>query len=317
MARPSRLVTVTLNAAIDKRFELTSLEPYSTMRLGAGEFSAGGKGLNVARVAAQLDVDVTATGFLAGHAGQFIAEEIGKDGVHPDFVWVPGESRSCLNLVDPIGRSTELLEPGFTVDGDDLDRFGAAMDVLAADAGIVALSGSVPRGCPPDTYATLVNRVKASGALAFVDASGSLLSEVLNASPHFIKPNASEAAELVGEQITTPADAGEVALALHRAYQVDQVVISLGGSGAVLATDDGVWWAEAPALPPVNTVGCGDALVAAYAAATLMDGTPAEALTCSVEVSCAAALSQRTGSFRRSDRALVRRHGVKLHALEV
>jgi tagatose 6-phosphate kinase len=315
MTRSGRLVTVTLNAAIDKRFELTGLQPYSTMRLGAGEHSAGGKGLNVARVAAQLDVDVTATGFLAGHAGRFIAEQIAKEGVTEDFVWVPGESRTCLNLVDPIGRSTELLEPGITVEAQDMARFGAVIDRLAADADIVAMSGSVPKGCPADTYADMVDRVKASDAAAFVDASGPLLAEVLGAAPHFIKPNASEAGELVGHEIKTPADAGAVAVTLHRAYQVDQVVISLGGDGAVLAADDGLWWAEAPPIPPVNTVGCGDALVAAYAAATLMGAAPPEALRCSVEVSSAAALSQKTGSFRRSDRALVRRHGVRLRSL--
>ncbi|MDR2974611.1 MAG: 1-phosphofructokinase family hexose kinase [Propionibacteriaceae bacterium] len=338
-----RVITVTLNAAIDTRLTVEAIRPGTVTRASRGERSPGGKGLNVARVAVQLGAPVLATGFLAGHAGRFISEQLTHTGIDQRFVWVEGESRTCLNLIDAGGRSTEVLEPGVDITPDQLAGLESLVVSLISPGDAVVFSGSLPPGCPPDTYARLIRAARAAGALTVLDSSGEPLRQALTAHPDVIKPNAEEASALTGRQIDSPADAAALARTLGCDHGIAAVVCSLGGNGAVLACDQGAWWAEPPTIQPLNTVGCGDALVAGLstalvegrgaallgrAGATLAGGTGAtlledagasapdhwaRCLVDAVTVATAAALSATTGSVDRSDLDQVRRRGVRLH----
>ena len=118
------ILTVTLNASVDKRYVISGLKTGEVNRVENAVYSAGGKGLNVSRAAVLAGAQVTATGFAGGHAGAFIEEEAGKQGIIPSFVKVEGESRSCVNIYDTLGHvQTELLEPGFPVSQEDQQAF--------------------------------------------------------------------------------------------------------------------------------------------------------------------------------------------------
>jgi 1-phosphofructokinase family hexose kinase len=307
------ITTVTLNAAIDRRLEVSMLTPRTVMRVDRAESTAGGKGLNVARVARRLGCDVVATGFIAGHAGSFIAESVGQEGIVPAFVRISGESRSCINIVDGSGHSTEFLEPGPMVGPGDLEALRAVVNDQASRSSVVALSGSLPPGCPEGFYADLIGEIRVAGALAFLDSSGACLSRGLEASPDFVKPNIDEIRDLVGEEVSSPLSAARAAIEVARKHQVPMVVVSLGPRGAVGAFDGRAWWVEAPDVPVVNTVGCGDAFVGAFAVERQSSGDPVAALVAGVEVSNAVAMSGTTGSFRQEDLDLIRQESPVIH----
>lgn len=310
-----QLVTVTLNAAIDRLVLVDELHACEVLRAKTVTATPGGKGLNVARIAKRLGAEVTATGFLAGHAGQFIEDGLRIEGVDPGFVWVEGESRQCLNFVDTAGRSTEVLEPGVGVGPADIARFREQLREVCADRSLVVLSGSMPPGCEPDLYALLVNDLSMLGSKVFFDSSGESLLAGLKSSPFFVKPNADEASELVGQTITSPEEAGRVGADLRANYGVELVVISLGPQGAVLSSSRGEFWAQPPQVPVVNTVGCGDALVAAFATEFASTGDPVAALLFGVEVSAAAAMSERTGYLDSVDLRYVQEQGIVIREL--
>lgn len=293
------IVTVTLNAAIDKRYVVQQVQPHTVMRVADCSYTAGGKGLNVSRAARLCGAHVCATGFLGGFAGQYIAAELAREDIAQQFVSVQGESRSCINIVDLGGGSTELLEPGICVTGKDLAALRQTLSGLLNTAQLVVLSGSAPMGCPLDIYIDLVQLARSAGVPALLDTSGAYLEAVLSGPvmPNFIKPNAQELSALVGAPITGVADAGRHACELRAGRAIDLVAVSLGPDGAVLAAPDGCWYARPPAIRPVNTVGCGDSFVGAFAAAWAAGQVPGRALTQAVAVSAASAMYPGTGSF--------------------
>ena len=130
------ILTVTANAAIDKR--------YVVERFGVG---------NVNRVKSWM----TATGFLGGHAGKFISERVEARGIRSEFVWCEGESRTCINIWDEvIQQQTEFLEPGFEVTKDDCDRLVEKFTSLLPECRVVTISGSAPKGAGSDLYKRLI-----------------------------------------------------------------------------------------------------------------------------------------------------------------
>jgi len=131
------------------------------MRVNRCFNSAGGKGLNVARVAALCGSLVKATGIVGGHNGDYLLELLKHDGIAHDFYRVRGETRSCINILSADQSSTEFLEPGFEVSeleqAEFLDFFNRVID----EGSIVTISGSVPKGFPADIYARLIYIAKA------------------------------------------------------------------------------------------------------------------------------------------------------------
>ncbi|MFD2368643.1 1-phosphofructokinase family hexose kinase [Brevibacillus sp. GCM10020057] len=257
------LVTVTLNAAIDKTYRLQRLRPGQLHRTREQLSLAGGKGINVARVAKTLGADVIATGFIAGHNGQFIAEGCARAGITPAFVEIAGESRCCLTLLDEeSGEVTEVLEQGPAVTEEDFAQLQGKLKQLASQAAFVAFSGSLPAGLLPDAYRTLLELVRQSGAEPILDASGAALANGLAGKPYLVKPNREEAEALLGYRLES-VEAVRQALRDIQARGAERVFLSLGESGAWLLADEEEWHFPAVSLEQVvNPVGCGDALLA-------------------------------------------------------
>lgn len=301
MAGQPRLVTVTLNAAIDKRYQVDSFAIGDVARVQECVYSAGGKGLNVSRTAHLLGAEVLAAGFLGGFAGEFIAQEVTKEGVFDRFLRVEGESRSCVNIIDAHGTHSELLEPGFTVTDDDLLEFEGGLRELCSQVDVCVLSGSLPVGCGPDTYARLIALIHAAGCRAFLDTSGIALEAALSASPDFIKPNRQELSALLGREIESEDQAIAAAAELADRFGVGTVAVSLGPAGAIAVSAEKSWIVRAPDVPVKNTVGCGDAFVGAYAVATVEQRETEACLRQAVAVSSASSMCEDTGAFLPED----------------
>lgn len=290
------VLTVTLNAAIDKRYDVGTIQVGQVQRVSRVQASAGGKGVNVARGATLCGQPAIATGFVAGFAGQFITAGIAADGVEPAFVTVAGESRTCINVVDPDGQSTEFLEPGVTVTAADLDRLQVRFEELLEQLPVVTLSGSAPSGCPEDVYHRLVSAATRHGLPVILDTSGALLAAGLSAAPTVVKPNRDELSALLDIDLPDLASVIDAAQQL-RDRGPEWVVVSLGGQGALAVGADQIIEVRAPKVELVNAVGCGDVLVGGLATGLATGRTFANALELGVRVSAAAAAHPATGTF--------------------
>jgi tagatose 6-phosphate kinase len=263
-----RCVCVTPNASVDTTYRVDHLARGSSARVLERISVPGGKGNNVARILRALGHDVVASGFAAGGAGEFVERELWELGVAPAFVRIPGESRTCLAIIENEARvATELLEPGPRVTEEAAAALVERVAGLADDADAVVLSGSLPTDAPADLYARLIHAVRATGVFVVLDTSGSALVEGMQGGPDLVKPNWDELTALAG--LADPDLHNGVSFVQDRLLQGPlsadaSVLLSLGKDGAVLIDADGAIHLPAPAAAPVNPVGAGDAMLAGY-----------------------------------------------------
>lgn len=295
------ITTVTLNASIDKAYRLEGdFQPGQVMRVKETRNTAGGKGLNVARVVQLCQEEVLATGFVGGFNGRYLEFLLKEDGIASRFTPIAGETRSCINVLDTAFGSTELLEAGCQVTEEEVAVFLEQYTQLLEETDVVTLSGSLPQGVPVSIYAQLVELAHQAGKQVILDSSGQSFQEGLKAKPTLVKPNQDEIQALFGVSIETVEDT--IAYARQIAAQGAQyVVVSLGGDGALMVTEEAVYHARPPKITPVNTVGCGDSMVAALAVGLKRGHSPQECLTFAVAVGTANALTHSTGHFRQED----------------
>lgn len=295
------ILTVTLNAAIDKRYVVEGFRTGEVNRVKECTYVPGGKGLNVSKPASIYGAEVVATGFAGGHAGAYIEDALKPFGIRSAFYHVDAESRSCINIWDEVNQvQTEFLEPGFTLTEEDFAGFEAKFRQLVQEAKVVAMSGSVPKGLDGTAYQRLVKIVKDAGIPVILDTSGKLLEMGIEAIPTMIKPNIDEIRMLAGKRCDDISEIIEAARAIHE-RGVKIVAVSLGADGSLAVGDDGIFRARVPKIDAVNTVGCGDSMIAGFALG-LSKGLPLEeTLRLASAISAAAAMREETGFFVMED----------------
>lgn len=259
------IITVTLNPAVDKTAVIPHFRAGEVNRVTELRMDAGGKGVNVSKVLAGLDIENTATGICGGATGQFILDSLRQLGVHTDFVCCAADTRTNLKIADPGGGTTDINEPGAPVTAEQLCAFTEKLTAMTAQGDMVVFSGSLPPGTPPEFYAELIRQCRKQGARTLVDTSGEALRQAAQAVPYILKPNLEELHQLTGESIVS--DDGIVRACrpfLERGTAL--MAVTLGGSGAVLVTHAGAFRADALSVTVRSTVGSGDAFAAAMAA---------------------------------------------------
>ncbi|BAH46787.1 putative fructose-1-phosphate kinase [Brevibacillus brevis NBRC 100599] len=259
------LVTVTLNAAIDKTYRLSHFRSGELHRTADVLSLPGGKGINVARVAKALGQDVVASGFVAGHNGRFIEEGCKSEGITSSFIETGGESRLCLAFLDEQEKTvTEVLEQGPEPSEEEIIRLQTRLIELADHAQYMVFSGSLPGGVPAETYAALIRSIAGKGTACVLDTSGSGLLEGLKATPALIKPNRPEAEAILGFSLDSE-EARCRAIRELRERGAQRVLLSLGEEGAWFGDGKETWRISAIPLADAevkNTVGCGDSMLA-------------------------------------------------------
>ena len=295
------ILTVTLNAAIDKRYVVEGFRTGEVNRVKECTYVPGGKGLNVSKPASIYGAEVVATGFAGGHAGAYIEDALKPFGIRSAFYHVDAESRSCINIWDEVNQvQTEFLEPGFTLTEEDFAGFEAKFRQLVQEAKVVAMSGSVPKGLDGTAYQRLVKIVKDAGIPVILDTSGKLLEMGIEAIPTMIKPNIDVIRMLTGKRCDDISEIIEAARAIHE-RGVKIVAVSLGADGSLAVGDDGIFRARVPKIDAVNTVGCGDSMIAGFALG-LSKGLPLEeTLRLASAISAAAPMREETGFFVMED----------------
>lgn len=291
------ITTITLNASIDKAYYMDGcIENGRVMRVSEVRNTAGGKGLNVARVIKLCGEDVLASGLAGGFNGAYLEKLLDQDGIPHAFIHIEGETRSCINILDEAFGSTEYLEPGCLVSREEEKRFLQGFPGIIEKSAVVTISGSVPKGVSKDIYKRMIGIAKDAGKQVILDTSGELLKTGLEGCPTVVKPNRDEMEQLFGTKIQGLEDVLENAEKIRMAG-IPYVVVSLGGDGALMLCGEGAFHAKAPKVRVLNTVGCGDSMVGALASAFHRKYGPQEALQYAVAVASANAMSPETGNF--------------------
>lgn len=264
----ARILTLTLNPALDLTLRLPSLQPGAINRCDELRSHAAGKGLNVAQVLADLGHSLSVSGFL-GRANAAPFERLMQArGFHDLFVRVPGETRSNIKLAEADGRITDLNGPGPQVEAEHLQRLEEDLQPLLAGHDAVVVAGSLPRGVTTQWFASLLRRIKASGVPLVVDSSGAALQAALDVVPWLIKPNEEELREACGNDL--PA-----AITRLRGQGIEHVLLSRGADGVEWHGPGIALRAVPPRVEVASTVGAGDSLLAASLHG-LLQGWPAE-----------------------------------------
>lgn len=256
-----RVVTVTLNPALDMTGGMAELKAGSVNLIQSSNLNPGGKGINVAKVLAELGAEVTVTGFLGDENQDPFAHLFEQKGIHDAFIRVAGASRINVKLVEESGRVTDLNFPGVAVSEDDVQQLESALHTLAETHDVFVIAGSLPLGISPEKLASWIAALREQGKKVFFDSSNAALAAGLNASPWLVKPNDEELSQWAGRHLSNESELLEAGKTLSQTG-IDNVVISRGPEG-VLWLKDGVWYAsQPPKMKVVSTVGAGDTLVA-------------------------------------------------------
>lgn len=258
------LLTVTANPTIDKVYFVNELKVGEVHRPFKVTASAGGKGINVARVAKFLGEDSIALGFIGGSSGQFIKEEIIRLGIKEAFTCVKGESRTNFNISDNMGFSTELLESGPTVSKEETNALLEQFKAFADKSDIICVSGSLPKGADSSLYKDFIKIAKTKNKKIIVDTSGKVMLDIIDEAPFMIKPNKDELSGLLGFEAKDEADIKKALLTLYD-KGIALPIITLGEDGAYAFIDNKFYRFHSPCVKVKNAVGSGDSTVAGIA----------------------------------------------------
>lgn len=260
------ILTVTLNPSLDRTIEVDILRPGTVHRALRTRLDPGGKGVNVTRALLANGHSSRAVVPLGGPDGAELAVLL--DGEQVDVISVPVQSatRSNVTVTELDGTVTKLNEPGATLTEQELLTVLGHLLEQSSVGDWVVLCGSLPPGVTDEQYAVMVALLADRGRRVAVDTSGPALGLAVEAGPDLVKPNRHELAEVVGRELNSVAD---VLTAAHelRDRGVDQVLVSLGGDGALLVggppgAPDLVGTSEVSDAR--STVGAGDAFLAGY-----------------------------------------------------
>jgi 1-phosphofructokinase/tagatose 6-phosphate kinase len=294
------IVTVTLNAALDRTLTVPNFARGQRHRASLGLTLAGGKGINVARALKRLDVPVVATGLAGGKTGTRIVEELTNEAILNDFVRIAGESRTSTVVVDPMTNSfTEINEWGPEVTADELALLAEKIHYLARAGDVVVFAGTLPRGVDDELYGTLVRDLNRRQVSTVLDSEGMALRRGVEAEPFLVAPNQSEAESLAGQEFN---DDEDFLMALD-------AIADIGARNVLITTEDGCFallreeravrrlHAVVELLEPVSKVGSGDTLLAGFLAARAQGKQLDEALRLGVAAGMASTLELGAGRF--------------------
>ncbi len=295
------IVTVTVNAALDRTLTVPVFQIGYRHRSSEVLTLAGGKGINVARALKRLEVPVVATGLTGGRTGTRIVEELTSEAILNDFVRIAAESRTSTAVVDPTsGAYTEINEWGPEVTAVELEMLMEKLQYLARGADFVVLAGSLPRKVPTSFYADAIRDLARRDVRVVLDSEGEPLRVGVEATPFLVSPNQREAEQLVGQELE---DDDDFLMALD-------AVAEMGARNVLITLENGCFAllrfgrrtrrvrAFAPHVEqPVSVVGSGDVFLAQFMAAVLEERPPEDAVRLAVAAGAASVREVGAGRF--------------------
>lgn len=282
------LYTLTLNPSIDYIMKVENINFGATNYSNEEYMLPGGKGINVTRILNQLNIPNTALGFIGGYTGKFIEEWMSKEQANYQFIQVDGDTRINLKLKGD--TETEINGRGPVISKEDSQKLMKQLEQLTA-ADTVIISGSKNKGLSETYYIEMIQLLEANDVSFVIDTNSKELLEALKYKPLLVKPNQAELGDLYGVKIESVEDAIQYGRKLQQTG-AQNVIVSLGGSGAVFIDESQSIFAEAPKGQVINTVGSGDSMIAGFMAGLEKGMSKLEAFQLAVQSGSATAFNE-------------------------
>ncbi|MEB8133212.1 1-phosphofructokinase family hexose kinase [Mammaliicoccus sciuri] len=299
-----KLLTITLNTSVDIAYQLDHFELNQTNRVKNVIKTAGGKGLNVTRVANILGIDHLATGVIGGTTGEFIKRDLEQDHIKLDFYETNIESRQCIAILNG-AHQTELLEPGYSITQEDIQSFMKHVNELIQAHDIIAISGSALPGMNVETYQAHIDFAVSHGKKVLLDVNGHTLKDLLNhegqSLPYLIKPNIEELNQLFNVKDYDNHQEIIEALRSPLLSQIPCVMISLGSNGALYKYQHQIYKVNIPKIKAVNAVGSGDSSIAGFSYGLIHKHDVHYVVKSAMAAGIANALEQKTGFLTKEN----------------
>ena len=283
------IYTITFNPALDYISQVENFEIGKINRTKMEKILPGGKGLNVSTVLKNLGIESTALGFIAGFTGEELKRSIEEKGIKTDFITVK-KGITRINVKISSKDETALNGNGPEITEEDINKLLEKIEKITKED-MVILAGNIPRCINNDIYEIICKTLEKNNVTFVVDATKELLMNVLKYKPFLIKPNKEELEETFKEKIETKE---EIIVHAKKLQQMgaQNVLISLGGEGAILVTTEGKeYYSKAPKGKVLNTVGAGDSMVAGFIAGYKQSGDFEQAFKMGIATGSASSFS--------------------------
>ena len=298
----TRIVTLTMNPAVDCSVQTGRVVPEHKLRCSAPRYDPGGGGLNVARVIRELGGAARALYPVGGFAGQQLRELLDATGILHQPLAISGHTRESFTVLEKdTGAQFRFVLPGPELRESEWKLCLDQVSALEPAPGYLVASGSLPPGVPDDFYARVASVAREIGARLALDTSGAALREGVKGGVYLVKPNLRELGQLAGAELLDEAQVERAARALVDGGRAEVVVVSLAAAGALLVTADITERIRAPTVPVQSRVGAGDSTLAGIVVGLTRGDELRRAVRLGIAAGSAAVMAPGTGLCRRED----------------
>jgi 1-phosphofructokinase family hexose kinase len=297
------ILTINLNAALDRIYFIDRFKPDTHMRTQKALLSIGGKGLCVARVLKSLGTSHCAISFIAGTNGEILAGLLGQLEISTELIWIPGETREANVIVETdFNRHSHITTSGYQLNHEYCEKYLNKIREIGRTADWAVIAGSMPQGTPGNLYGRIIEVLHENGVRVLIDATGGPLLEALHFSPEIVKMNQDEFLSTfkvkLSEDLTEWIPAG---LERMRDFKIKALVLTCGSRGILAFTPDGDYHAGCDNVKEVNAAGAGDAVSAALVHSLLQGNSWKVSLALAAAVGAATVMTTGTAECYQND----------------
>ncbi len=295
-----KVVTLTINPAVDISWEVDDVVPTRKLRSGGGRVFPGGGGINVSHAISELGGESTAVFTQGGIIGTLLTELLDDYAIDRRVIKVSGRTRLSATMFE---KSTED-EYRVTPPGPELleHEWKAVLDLISKmECEYLVCAGSLPAGVPEDFYARVAAAVKPRNTKVVLDTSGRALVEALREGVYLVKPNLREMEHIVGRKAPTPEKQEQLVRQIIDDGGAEIITLTLGEKGALMVWKDGAKRLPSPAVEKKSAVGAGSSFVGGIVHALSQGRTIEEAFTMAVACGTAALMTPGTELCRKSE----------------
>lgn len=297
-----KVVTLTLNPAIDKSASVKGIRPDSKLRCSKPVYHAGGGGINVSRAMRKLGGDSLCAYMAGGSEADMMQSLLEEEGIQQHVMRIRNRTRENFIVVDTNNNQQYRFGmPGAEVTEQELEAMLQTMRQLCAEADYVVASGSTPPNAPKDIFAQVARIAKQHDARCIVDTSGDALIAAANEGVYLLKPNLGELSALSRRDTVTALEQEDLARQLIEENKSEVVVVSMGPQGAMLVTKEKVEYVPAPTVHKKSTVGAGDSMVAGMVLSLAQERALKDVVMYGVAAGTAATMNEGTGLCKKED----------------
>ncbi|HSP12251.1 MAG TPA: 1-phosphofructokinase family hexose kinase [Salegentibacter sp.] len=297
-----KIVTLTLNPALDKSTSIDRLQAQKKLRCEAPVYYPGGGGVNVSRAIKILGGDSLAIYAGGGPVGDKMEELLKKEGVNQQRINIKNNTRENFMVFESsTGNQYRFGMPGANIGQEGLQKCLDAINNLPNDVKYLVASGSLPPDAPDDFYGTIAGIAKRKNIKCLVDTSGKALVKAAEMGVCIMKPNLGELSSLAGKEKISGLEQEEIAKKIINEGKTEILIVSLGARGAMIVTKDTIEYVVPPTVKQDSTVGAGDSMVAGLILSLSRGDALLDAVKWGVAAGTAATITPGTELCRKKD----------------